>query len=555
MFDSLFREKTSKYLYVLSFFLFLLFVTLYFSMGAEFTSRFLFNSDILYFPTLYKDLFIDHYHLSGWYIPGAPNIFPDMLLYFFLMFITNKVSLAMYFFAIIQFGLILFLFRKLMMFVFPKLDYFSLTLGNIILSFFFLITLIDRNPYLSFHLVSNTYHLGSFLNVIVALVLSFQFITKHKKINLIFLVLIGIIAVVSDRLFIVMYCVPFTLALFLFIRNKSNRFSILYIFSAIIVMVVSGLVLFDRISHNDSVHVARAYSDISMEGILKSWNYLTGSLSDYLKNFNFFGLIIILSFFSLVIAILQFFKSIPELWNRQNFSDTNSMFIFWNIYFIAFMFVVFLTPVFTGSFQGFDTIRYNIFVFYLGPLYLGIILIQYFKNSRTVRKIVAFSSIIGIAFLFVYMGIYFVKEKPLTGFKNFVSYYPDVAHTVDILSEKYELKQGVSTYWLGKVATLFSKNNLRLYTVYDENLVPYSHVGNENWYYKTGYGRYDSPVFNFVLLQLPVSDSALSVIEQRAGKILQKEELNGYLFVKLNDFVYERGQVFPVGLGKDYLKQ
>jgi len=113
------------------------------------------------------------------------------------------------------------------------------------------------------------------------------------------------------------------------------------------------------------------------------------------------------------------------------------------------------------------------------------------------------------------------------------------------LSSKYDLKYGVSTYWLGKPGTTFSKNNVRLYTVYDENLVPYPHVGNENWYYECGYGKYDPPVFNFILLQKPVGDSVIATITNRTGSIICTEEFERFIFIQVNDYKYSRGNPFP----------
>jgi len=541
-------KSTPLIVYSLSLLIAFLLATLFFSDGTDSVNRFLFNSDILYFPTLYKDLFIDDYHLSGWTIPGSPNFFPDMLLYFLLMFITGSVPLTIYLFGIIQFFAILLLFRILLKQVFPDFTLYNIALGNLLISMFFLISFISHDIYLSFLLVSNTYHLGAFVNVLIALVFSITYIKSNSFKYLVFLLILGIISIISDRLFIIMYCAPFASALLIFIRKSRNFINSLYIICTIALMVLIGFVLFDKISHNNTIHVAKAYFNITKEGMHSSWNALFGTLHIYIRQLSFFGWIIILSSLSLLLAILFFFRSASSLWNGVLLNSESGLKQFLNLFFIIFTVAVLFAPILTGGFQGFDTIRYNIFVFYFGLLYMGSVLLYFFNEKKWIKNVVSGSTYLGILGLILFLGIYISNNKPLIGFKKYLNYYPEVAKSVDLLDEKFELKQGVSTYWLGKVATMFSKEGVRVYTVYNEDLVPYSHVGNENWYFETGVGKYDPPVFNFILLQKPVSELALATIEKRVGKIILTEEHGDYMIVKVNDFIYNRNNPFPVPL-------
>lgn len=531
--------------YFLSLLLSLVFLTLYFLIGDESITRILFNSDILYFPTLYKDLFIDHYRISGWNIPGSPNFFPDMFFYFILMFITGKATYSTYLFASFQFLAILLLFRHVIKLVSPQSGLYPLALGNLMLSLFFLVTFIDHDAYMTFHLVSNTYHLGTFVNVLIALVFSIAYIRSDRIINLIFLFFFGVLAIISDRLFIIMYCIPFAGAILIFVRKPQNLQKLLLLTLTIGIMLALGLVLFDYITHNNTIRVVKVLYDFSAESIVNSWNMLFANLLLYFDHFNVFAIIILLSILSFIISLLYMFRSHSSLWKGFELKDEDGLKQLLNLFFILFMAIVFFTPVLTGLFQAFDQIRYNIFVFYLGPLYLGVLLINFFNEKPLISLVVKFSSYIFLFILTIYLGFYILKNQPVLDLKKNLVYYPEVANCIDILDEKYELKHGVSTYWLGKVGTLFSKRNIRLYTIYDENLVPYPHVGNENWYYKAGYGKYDPPVFNFILLKKPVNESGLKILEKRLGKIILTEDCGNLLFILVNDFKYTRGNPFP----------
>lgn len=62
----------------------------------------LFNSDSLYLPALYKDIFVDHRDMSGWMLPPAPYFFPDMPVFFLLNYIVDDFRVAAMLYAFAQ---------------------------------------------------------------------------------------------------------------------------------------------------------------------------------------------------------------------------------------------------------------------------------------------------------------------------------------------------------------------------------------------------------------------------------------------------------------------
>ncbi len=529
--------------YGISLFIPLALLSLFFSIGGEPVSRILFNADILYFPVFYKDLFIDGYHLTGWNIPGAPNFFPDMLIYFFLMYVSSSAPISMFIFAFIQLLSILLLFKYIIRLAFPEINLYPVMLGNLLLSLFFMVTFIDNDPYISFHLISNTYHLGAFVNTLIALLLALRFLITGKPIYLIVFALLGTLAFVSDRLFLILFCLPFTGAILIFVRKKENFRKLLSLAIALFVIVAAGLIIFDRITHNHTIHLAKAYFDISPIGITNSWNSLVYHLSSLFGDLKIFTLIICISILGLAISIYMLIRSFREIW--KGFLIKDGLPEMMNTFFILFMLIVFFTPVFTGSFQGFDTIRYNIFVFYFGLMFFGVLLVKLFHQNPMIKKTVKVSSLALSLILTIYIGIYLIRNKPVTGIKEFFAYYPEISQCIDSMDEKYELKHGLTTYWYGKPGTLFSKRDVRLYTVHIENMIPYSHVGNENWYYESGYGKYDPPVFNFLIISLPLSSDSLETIKKSVGEIIAMEKCGKFIFLLCNDFKFTRQNGYP----------
>lgn len=521
---------------------------MYFTSEGESVKNILFNSDALYIPTLYKDLFLDGYHITGWTMPGSPNFFPDIILLFLFMFLTGKTVLAVYLFAIFQFLSILLLFRYLIKIVLPEYSYYPMVIGNLLISLFFLVTFFNNEPYISFLLLSNTYHLGAFVNVLIALLLAITYIKKDRWFQLVLFFFIGLIAVISDRLFIVMFCVPFVGVLIVFLLNKKNYRKVIYLTGVIAIYVILGFVLFDRFTHNKVITLAKANFNFSIEGMLASWSNITSSLSPYFINISVFSVIIFLSLFAFILAMIFISLSVNKLLKGLEINSAGGIKSFLNLFFIFFAIVVFLSPILSGSFQGFDTIRYNVFILYFGLLYLGPLLILLFNEKPFSKTIVSSVSYIIVTLSIAYIIQFNIGKKLGNSIKDYINYYPEVAKCIDYMDEKHDLKHGLSTYWQGKVGTMFSKRNVRLYTVYDENLVPYSHVGNANWYYELGYGKFDPPIFNFILLKLPVNQNVIEIIEEKIGKIILTEEYGEFLLIKTHDFKYLRNIYTPVPL-------
>src|SRR5690242_16778232 len=74
--------------------------------AGERTLQFWFNSDYLFAADIYKDVFVDHFPLSGIKFSIAPCLFPDVVFTSFLMVLTRNAVLATFLYGLVQFTLL-----------------------------------------------------------------------------------------------------------------------------------------------------------------------------------------------------------------------------------------------------------------------------------------------------------------------------------------------------------------------------------------------------------------------------------------------------------------
>jgi hypothetical protein len=207
-------------------------------------------------------------------------------------------------------------------------------------------------------------------------------------------------------------------------------------------------------------------------------------MGSYIKEVSFQGLIILLTIVSLIFQCIAFFWEIRK--NKQY-----PWMAFYCLFSVSFCLLVFFMPVINGNYTGFDTLRYNIAVFYLSLLNLGFIaaLFSGTGENKKLRRIT-----IGFITLFLCVSVFSgIAKFSGPGLKGYFTYYPEMVKRVDEVASREKLTYGVGNYWVSKVVTMFSHTGVRVYPVY-ENIIPYDHVTNQNWFYD------DRAQFDFIIL-------------------------------------------------------
>jgi hypothetical protein len=492
-------------IYALSFILSLLLVLALFSSLKPDDIKLYFNSDALYLPSLYRDLFIDHNCLRGWHLNPSPGFFPDMIFYFFLMYISGNLIISAFLFSLIQYSVIIFLIPVLFRLIFPEISRIFIAFSVLMMTLFFIVTSTSHDFTFTFYILSNAYHTGAFLMGLICFILTLKYLKQPSKSKLILIFLLCFLSVLSDRLFIVLYTIPvFTLVFFLWKRRYIKEvYRVLFVN---VLALILGLGLFKVIDLSHYIFIDQANSFLNIPNIQASFSLLFKQLSEYLLAFNIKSLIIFLSILSFLGLIVLFF------WKEMK-KEENIFLRFYCLFSFTFTLVVLFMPVLAGNYTGYDTIRYNISIFYLSLINTGIVLAAILQDrlkNISVRRTITW---IPIAFSLI-LTYLIVSQFSGTGLKHFFNYYPNIVRCVDDAAQKDKLLYGVGGYWDAKYITLFSKRGVHIYSVYDD-LTPCNHVTNENWYTNP------HAIFNF-MIQNHVADSL--AYRKRLG--LTGEQLN-----------------------------
>ncbi len=501
---------------VFGFFVNLILVIAVFSNFNQSELDVFFNSDTLYLPSIYKDLIVDKNSINGWHFNASPNLFPDMILYFFLMLITgSNFILSSFLFALIQYGIILILFVKIFEEVLPDYSKHFISLIYVLLSFFFLETLfLTKDFTYTFYLISNSYHTGAFVLSLFCFLITLKIIKTYDTKLLVLLFIIGLLGVFSDRLFIVLYVIPMLITSLLFYK-KNGVHQTIKLIVVICVFMIIGLKFFSYIGHSGVIFFDKPHRIMSFDNIKSSLGIFTNQILGYLRTFGFRAFTIYLFIVSLLCMVVLFFQT------RKSEHLIGNLFA---VFSLVFSCVVLISPIVNGNYSGTDTLRYNIYPFYFSALSLTIFICYQFRNAKLIRRS-KYIFIISISLVLV-SGLSKISEKKLS---SYFSYYPKSVEQIDKISKEQNLLCGVGNYWDAKKTTLFSKKGVRMYSVFDD-LAVYDHVTNVNWFFGNN-------KFNFVLLSKNVDTTVLSKTFS-TYKIVQST--TDYFLIKTNIYTYQK---------------
>ncbi len=499
----------------------LCFILAWFSRLADYDIDKFFSADCLYLPSVYKDLFIDGNELKGWVLNPAPNFFPDMVVYFGLMLVSgNSLWIASFIFSVIQVAALMYIMSRIFKSLMPRQSTHWYSLIFLLLTFFIMEYLFfSREYYYSFYMLSNAFHTGSFVMAMFCLWISLKYFTKPSTWLLLSLLGISVLCIVSDRLFLIFYTIPaFSTALF-FIKPFKSKVVFLFM-GTLLLSAALGLVCFYVLAQGNYVHVDQPHKLMAFSDMAESLRIFSRQMADYLSEFSFKSMTICLSMVAFIAIIVLYFKT------RKNRDRLLSYYILFNIVFSV---LVISAPIINGNYTGYDTLRYNIYPFYLMPLNLMVFLAYMVRSKSRLRYGKGIALVVHVLFFIV--ACRFINT---TFLYRYFSYYPDKVRVLDAFASGAGLKCGLAGYWDAKPVTMFSRKGLRLYAVFPD-LNYNSHVANTEWFH--------SNTFNYLLLPDPV-DTALYQQKFRSIRILRTG--CGFFIVKTPDFTFPAHGISPV---------
>ncbi|MFM8268806.1 MAG: hypothetical protein ACKN9V_01345 [Pseudomonadota bacterium] len=399
----------------------------------------LFNSDALYLPTVFSDLFSMGGKLSQWYLTPAPYFFPDYLLFLPAYFLGPTPFWQILAFSLLQTLATFLILSYLINQISGSVSYNS---SLLITTTFILLALAFPGPF-SFLFVS-AHHFGIFLASLLLLSLWLAGLRTQKRISrseLFFVSILIFVSSVSDNLFLIQFTLPFLVTIFVqqkTVKDSSQKSYLLFFYS--LTSSIMGSVLYKKIvTHPTRYDVVFDFKE---------------PLSNMMRVFTVFWAEIeknpLLGFFLMGYFVIVFF-CLRQILVKPKFFLVPSHLI-WLVFF-ALSENIFTLMTFACTAMGPET-RYLIPSFFY-PVIIVLIYANSLFKSRFAFVTLAISGL-----LCIWMGCESLALIRQNGIRNF--YYPTDIYCIDKALMKHGARAGVAQYWDAKYIQTFSRTNLLL---------------------------------------------------------------------------------------------
>lgn len=458
------KEKTIVFIELLWLGLLLVFASLVY-LNQEFIGLF-FNSDSLMFPSVFKDLFLQHGHYKDWSLSPAPHFFPDFLIFFPVFVVFKDVYFQFLGAVCLQLILLYFAVKYIYLQLFKKNNAIIFALSSVSVFYFF--SCRNVSPY-ELAMIPAA-HIGEFIMGLFFIGIQLKLINNtklYKGKNLFFVgILLSFLCSLSDLLFFVQFSSATFLAYFFLYLKKEIKFKLAFYYAGFpFIAAVIAALLTKYIVPTD---VLSSYLDHpSLSSIsLSSLHKQCLQLIQLFKN-NVSG-------FLWVIGVV-FYAGVFTALFRVVFNKKNSVCLSFKEQYLSF-FIIFssllaIIAIFLVSKENYVLDRYMFSVFFLP------VLLFFYLNCLLVNIKPLYNGLSWLGILFFLLLIFNIKlliYKP--GFKIKLSYYPSFITCIDQALRGYGHK-GIAQYWDANLISMLSKNKLDVVPV-SSNLVVFPNAIN-----------------------------------------------------------------------------
>jgi len=270
-----------------------------------------FTSDILYLPTLYKDLFIDKFSLSGWSLTPSPYFFPDMGIFFILMYITKNYVVSFFLFAVFQGILLTFGLYFTFTNILEENKIHTMICAIIIITGAMLYVILAHNICFEalLYILMPTIHTGAFAIALISLGLV---ITKEDtKKNNIILFLLCFLTTLSDKIFLVIFVIPILVTICVLYFSHIVRINLLIKRGVILIIsTLTALITFNYIKHN-FVKIPKPSPLPNIQKIITSFNAFYKDMSYFLGN-NHYYVIMWFVWLAITVGLIVYYTKYAE---------------------------------------------------------------------------------------------------------------------------------------------------------------------------------------------------------------------------------------------------
>ena len=434
---------------------------------------------------------------------------------------------------LIQYLLIIFLVNNILKIICSKSErFYIISIGNFLLALIPLSTYFAKDFHFSFHLLSNAYHNGAFINALIALNFFIRFFKKKSFAQLAFLLLTVLLGVLSDRFFIFYFVIPSFIVTLFSLLDKNNRKTKFVYLVVIIITTTTSVIIFNLLKAYKLLVVFKRTLELTPDLIKDAWSMFVEQFSYYLKAFDSRSFALYFSVLSLILLGRYIYKR----FKNKSLKKIEPKFLF-ILFLFCFIPLVLFAPILLGVYTGWDTIRYNFQSIIVGLLFIGIT-IDY--ASMKTKRILSFTLLPTFLIALIFSCSILFNRSFYNGLYGLITFYPEKVKTIDLITKKHNLQFGVAPYWTAKYTMMLSKENVRTYTCYPQ-MTPWYHACNQHWFYFNPYTK-DSVDFNFVVIDGPDHEKYFREI---LGSPIEIVDSNGIKIYLTKPFRYNPETYLP----------
>jgi hypothetical protein len=450
-----------------------------------------FNADTLNFPSLYRDLFVDHFSIRGWTVSAAPFVFPDAIAYFAIQALVPGFRMALYVFGLLQ---ILALGVGCWWIARSVLEderdaaarspadvklaagLSAISLGLVVVTLGGAWSRLPAWDIPMLHtLVLPVHHTGAFVTALFGIAW-----TVHAMRARVSRVEAGVAAVclaaavASDRLLVPEFVGPAVL-----VWGASGNWRRAWRAVALIAgSTLVGVAVIALVSAPEQVLAGAPGISASLAAARQLRDDVTG-----LQGAS--RVVSLLSAVGMLVAVAELFRAWKHPATSRGYRWIPALFV------VAMPMAVTMAVLGKGLYKNPSTLHYFTGVWVLPIILLPVLL---FPRRLNLRSAGLAEVVCAVVVLIVTVGTVRPEAK-----RPFPDMMMPLAGCLDSLVETRRIQFGVSEYWLAKPVTLFSRRGLRVYQV-TPGMTPRHWISNRLWHQGEPGSRYANPVYTFVVV-------------------------------------------------------
>jgi len=501
----------------------LAFAVLYQRLGAAGpTLNFWFDSDYLFEADFYKDIFVDHFPITGVKFSIAPSLFPGLFFTSCFMFLTRNAILATFLLGLLQFTLLVAAYVFCVAVVLEERRQtactciFLVAIGLVLHTSSILNRMYDTLYYLFLES-----HLSSFAMVLFCAGLS-VWLCFHPWRSVRALIAVGalvglsILGTISDLTFLATM-LPFTVAVgiarYLELLPPRRPWLVLIVgWGSDLLGIMLGRAFFDSAGLGTQ-------TGISIDRFTTALNtYLKGMYVNCLHG-DWLHLVALIWISSVMIVILYLVRRHIVLQRQFGEMSLLARRLVLMVLFLALASIGCVVSILVMGISGLSELKdYGYSMHYQHPLFFGgifglALLADVALSVRFGGFLPRFQWVPCAVAVVVPLCVLMTSSAPAT---PLYAYTPPLVRALDALAPQYGLRYGVGGFWQTRWVNLFSKAGLRLYPI-SGSLEPFFWLSNKYWYDGYPTSRYPHPVYNFIVLDDPLWKIPRELVVARFG--------------------------------------